>query len=163
MAFILLWNSAVRVHVSQESLNFEVKLYCMQFWGFPFQSLLNLIDFSGMCTCCSHGRHLVSGESSGAEHTWLFSLPSSSWVLWPYLQQLLSWELAAPYRGTRPSFSGLCFCCLGKHSQTETGFKANCLSTKVENSITSYCVVLTFKSAKIRWLVKEILVFWSIG
>ena len=34
---------------------------------------------------------------------------------------------------------------------------------KGENSITSYCVVVTFKSAKIRWLVKEILVFCNTG
>ena len=84
------------------------------------------------------------------------------------------------YCGTRPSFltvvltpptewgphsatRELYFCCLGKHSQTETGFETNFLPTKGENLITSYCIVLMFRSAKIWWLVKEILVSWSIG
>ena len=66
-------------------------------------------------------------------------------------------------RGTRPSFSGLCFSCLGKHSYTKTGFKTNFLPMKGENSITSCCVVLTFKSAKSRLLVKEILVSEALG
>ena len=56
--------------------------------------------------------------------------------------------------GTRDSFCDVFFCCLGKHSQTETGFKTNSLPMKGQNSITSYCMVLTFKSAKIWWLVK---------
>ena len=34
---------------------------------------------------------------------------------------------------------------------------------KGENSITSYYIVLTFKLAKIRLLIKEILVFCSTG
>ena len=78
-----------------------------------------------------------------------------------------------PYHGTRPSFltvvleptaeQGLHSCCLGKHSQTETGFKMNFLPMKGENFITSCCVILTIKSAKIQWLGKEILVLWSIG
>ena len=34
---------------------------------------------------------------------------------------------------------------------------------KGDNSITYSGVVLTFKSVKVQWLVKEILVFWSIG
>ena len=34
---------------------------------------------------------------------------------------------------------------------------------KGENSITSYCVVLMFKSAKIQWPVKEILVSEALG
>ena len=55
------------------------------------------------------------------------------------------------------------FCCLGKHSETETSFKTNFRLMKGENSVTSYCIVLMFKLAKkIWWLVKEILVFWSI-
>ena len=48
-------------------------------------------------------------------------------------------------------------------NKTETSFKMNFLPMKGENPITSYCVVLMFKSAKMQWLVKEILVFWSIG
>ena len=52
----------------------------------------------------------------------------------------------------------LTFVVLEKHSQSETGFKTNFLPMKGENSITSYCVVLKFKSAKIEQLVKEILV-----
>ena len=48
---------------------------------------------------------------------------------------------------------------LGKLSQTETGFKMNFLPMKGENAITSYCTVLTFKSVKIWWLVKAVLVF----
>ena len=65
--------------------------------------------------------------------------------------------------GMRPLFHVLCFCCLGKHSQTESSFKTNFLPMKRENPITSYCVVLTFKSAKMRWLINEILVVWSTG
>ena len=53
--------------------------------------------------------------------------------------------------------------CLGKHGKTETSFKTNFLPMKRENSITSYCIVLTFKSAKIWWLVKEILVSEALG
>ena len=34
---------------------------------------------------------------------------------------------------------------------------------KGENSVTSCCVMLMFKLAKIRWLVKEILVLFKIG
>ena len=67
--------------------------------------------------------------------------------------------------GMKPSFRELYFCHLWKRSQTETGFKTNFLPMKGENSITSFCVVLTFKWAKIWCLVKEILVFcriWSI-
>ena len=52
---------------------------------------------------------------------------------------------------------------LEKHSQTETGFKTNCLPVNGENSVNSYCVVLTFKSAKIQWLVKEILASEALG
>ena len=69
------------------------------------------------------------------------------------------------YRGMRPSFLAVVLpppaergLCLRKHSQTETGFKTNFLPMKKENSNTSYCVILTLKSAKIRWLVKEMLV-----
>ena len=62
-------------------------------------------------------------------------------------------------RGSRPSFPALYCRCLGKHSQTETGFKTNFLPMKGENSTTSYCAVSTFKTAEIRWLFKEILVF----
>ena len=50
-------------------------------------------------------------------------------------------------------------CCLGKHSQTETRFKMNFLPMKGQNSITSYCIVLIFKLARMQWLVKEILFF----
>ena len=39
----------------------------------------------------------------------------------------------------------------------------NTLLMQGEISITSYCIVLTFKSVKMRWLVKEILIFLSIG
>ena len=39
--------------------------------------------------------------------------------------------------------------------------KINFLLMKGENFITSYCIVLSFKLAKIRWLVKMI-VFWSV-
>ena len=67
-------------------------------------------------------------------------------------------DYAPAARGTRPSFRELDFCCLGNYSNTETCFKTNFLPMKRVNSITSYCVVLTFESAKIRWLVREILV-----
>ena len=55
------------------------------------------------------------------------------------------------------------FVVLENTAKTETGFKTNFLLMKNENSITSYCVVLMFKSSKIQLLIKEILVFWSIG
>ena len=64
-----------------------------------------------------------------------------------------------PPCGMRPSFRKLCFCCLGKQSQTETGFKMNFLLMKGENPITSYCAVLVFKLMKMQWLLKDILVF----
>ena len=64
---------------------------------------------------------------------------------------------------TRPSFHELYFCCHGKHSQTETGFKMNFLPVKGENFTTFYCIVLTFRLAKIQWLAKEIFVFLSVG
>ena len=44
-------------------------------------------------------------------------------------------------RRTRASFCELYCHCLGKHSQTETGFKTNFLPMKGENSTTSYCAV----------------------
>ena len=66
-------------------------------------------------------------------------------------------------RGPRGLILRTLLCCLGKHSQTETGFKTNCLPMNGENCITSYCVVLSFKSAKLRWLVKKKRVFYSIG
>ena len=69
---------------------------------------------------------------------------------------------AQAIRGTRPSFYRLYCCWLGKHSQIETSFKTNFLSMKGENSITSYCIVLMYKLAKIWWLIIEIWVFWSI-
>ena len=59
-----------------------------------------------------------------------------------------------------PHSANTYFGCLGKHSQTETGFKTNFLPMKGQNS---YCIVLTFKSEKILWLVKEILVSKALG
>ena len=64
-----------------------------------------------------------------------------------------------PSRSKHIPYRELCFCCLGKHSQTETGFKTNFLPMKGENSIISCCVVLTFQSAEIEWLFKETVVF----
>ena len=52
---------------------------------------------------------------------------------------------------------------LEKHSHTETTFKMNGLLIKGENSNTSYCIVLMFKSAKMRWQVKEVLVSEALG
>ena len=95
-----------------------------------------------------------------------FDLLLESWRLphsVPWNEALTPCSCAHNTHKTRPSFCELYFCCLGKHSQTETGFKRNFLPIKGENPITSYCIVLTFKSAKMRWLVKEIWVFWSIG
>ena len=81
----------------------------------------------------------------------------------PQNEALVPSSCAPAARRTRASFHELYFCCLGKHSKTETGFKMNFLPMKRENSNSSYCVVLTFKAVKIQWLVKEILVFWSPG
>ena len=52
-------------------------------------------------------------------------------------------------RGTRALFREPYCRFLGKHSQTETGFKTNFLAMKGENSITSHSIVLTFKLVKI--------------
>ena len=41
------------------------------------------------------------------------------------------------------------FGCLGEHSQRETSFKKNVLLMKEENSFTSCCIVLLFRSAEI--------------
>ena len=81
----------------------------------------------------------------------------------PWNEAFVPCGYARAAHGTRTSFCKLYFCCLGKHSQTETGFKTDFIQMKGVSSIPSYCVVLTFKSAKIWWLVKEIFVFWSIG
>ena len=64
--------------------------------------------------------------------------------------------------GTRASFHELYCRCLGKHSQTETGFKTNFLPIKEENSITSYCADLMLKLVKIQWLAKETLFFEAL-
>ena len=49
---------------------------------------------------------------------------------------------------TRHSFHELYFYCLGKQPN-ETGFKMNFLPMKGEILITSYCIILIFKLAKI--------------
>ena len=77
----------------------------------------------------------------------------------PKNEAFVSHGCAHAARRTRASFRELHFRCLGKHSHTETGFKTNFFPKKAENPITSYCIVLTFKSAKMPWLVIEILVF----
>ena len=48
-------------------------------------------------------------------------------------------------RGTRALFREPYCRFLGKHSQTETGFRTNFPPMEGENSVTSYCVVLMFK------------------
>ena len=80
----------------------------------------------------------------------------------PWNAALIPHGCAHATHGTRPSFCKLYFCRLGKHSRTETSFKMNFHQMKGETSITSFCIVLMFKSAKIWWLVKEIFVFRSI-
>ena len=50
-----------------------------------------------------------------------------------------------------------------KTHQTETGLKTNCLPMKGENSITSHCIVFTFKWAKMWWLFKKSLVSEAFG
>ena len=77
----------------------------------------------------------------------------------PWNEAIVPCGYAHVAQGTRPLFRGLYFCCLGKHSQTETGLKTNFLLMKGENSTASYCLVLTFKLVKIQCLVKEKLVF----
>ena len=59
-------------------------------------------------------------------------------------------------------FCKLCFCFLGKQPNWNR-FQTNFFLMKEENFITSYCIMLTFKPAKLWWLVKETLVFLSIG
>ena len=72
-----------------------------------------------------------------------------------------SLQLCFRHLGMMPAFHTHYFWCLGRHSQTETSFQMNCFLVKGHNSVTSYCVVSTFKSVKIQWLVTEIWVFWS--
>ena len=81
----------------------------------------------------------------------------------PWNKALVPWGCAPANHGTRASFHDFYFCCLGKYSKTETGFETNFLPVKGENSIISYCSVLTFISAKTWWLVKEILVSKALG
>ena len=66
----------------------------------------------------------------------------------PRNEDLVPCGCAQAARGTRTSFRELYCCCLGKKQQTETGFKMNFRPMKAENSITSYCIILTFKSAE---------------
>ena len=47
----------------------------------------------------------------------------------------------------------------GKLNQTETIFPTIFLSIKRDNSVTSCCIVLMFKSPKICWQTKEMLIF----
>ena len=81
----------------------------------------------------------------------------------PQNEALIPHGCAPAARGTGPLFRKFCFCCLEKHSQTETGFKTNFLPMKGENSISSYCIVLMFRLVKIRWLVKDLLVSEALG
>ena len=53
----------------------------------------------------------------------------------PRNEALVPRGCAPAARGTRASFRELYFCRLGKHSQTETGSKTNCLPMKGENDI----------------------------
>ena len=80
----------------------------------------------------------------------------------PWNKSLVPHGCAHAARRLRALFCKLYCHCLGKHSQTETSFKTNFLPMKGENSITSYCVVLTFKSVETQWLFEEIWVYWSI-
>ena len=96
---------------------------------------------------------------SGDNFRMKFSLTHSV----PQNEGLIPRSCAHATRGVRPSFCELYCHCLRKHSQTEIGFKTNVLLMKGENSTTSFCIVLTFKSMEIHWLFKKILVFWSIG
>ena len=81
----------------------------------------------------------------------------------PQNEALVPHSCAPATCGTRPSFREFCLRHLGKHSQTKTSFETNFLPMKGENSITSYCIVLMFKLAKIWRLVKEILVSEALG
>ena len=100
-------------------------------------------------------------QSSGAQplgnYSWKFFSTTTDQLL---TRSILQNEALVPHgcanaaRGLRPLFHKLYFCCLGEHSQTEISFKTNFLVMKGENSMTSYCVIMTFKCAKIRWLVK---------
>ena len=64
----------------------------------------------------------------------LYSVPRS--------EALVSRDCAHTARATRPLFCKLYFCCLGKHSQTETGFKNELPS--VENRETFYFLLNCF-------------------
>ena len=86
--------------------------------------------------------------------------------------------LHIPYSGTRPLFlvvkhtrpmeRGPCstnstLVVFENTAKLKPNFKMNFLPMKGESSITSCCIVLMFKSAKIWWLVKEILVSKALG
>ena len=63
----------------------------------------------------------------------------------PQNEALISQGYAHTAHGTRASFHELYFGCLGKHIQSETGFKTNFLLMKGENSITCHCVGFDIK------------------
>ena len=81
----------------------------------------------------------------------------------PWTKALIPCVCAHTTCRTRASFRKRYCRCLGKHSQTETGFKTNFLLIKGQHSNTSYCILLMFKSAEMRRLFKDILVFYSTG
>ena len=108
-----------------------------------------------LCVCVGGG---------GGQRKWKF-LPL--WMSWthsmPQNEALIPCSCAHAALRMRPSFHELYFCCHGKHSQTETGFKMNYLLLKGENS---YHFLLHFFDVLIRenwWLDKEIFIFWSTG
>ena len=97
--------------------------------------------------------HTFGGKADNWQDIILLELSSSPCVL--RNEALVPSGYVPAGHRMSPSFHRLFFF-LAKHNQAETGFKKNCCLMKGENSITSFCVGLMFKSAKIQWLGTEI-------
>ena len=112
-------------------------------WNFFSLGQIKLAGITRICLVLFLKRNL-SWKNYNASH---LSQPCLTHSI-PWNKALVPCGCAPAAHGLRPSFHEFCFCCLGKHSQTATDFKRNFLPLKGENSISSYCVVLTLKSAK---------------
>ena len=113
----------------------------------------------------SFGTFVIKTVANLKQNVYSFSLTSSTCWRKTILKMLVYLTHSVPRNKplavvlTRPEKQG-------PHSAGSTfvllkntaSFKTDFLPMKGENSITSYCAVLTFKSAKIQWLVKETLV-----
>ena len=89
-----------------------------------------------------NGEHMLS-------HSWSWDRLTHSV---PQNEALVPCGCAHTARGMRPLFRRLYCCCLGKIQPKWNWYQHELTSDEGRDSITFYCVVLTFKSAKIRWI-----------